>query len=172
MYVRQQGEESLAKVIEQLGPEARKVMEEGPLETVWYPYKIYVEISEVIDRVLGDGDMLLVQEMGSFSCEHNLTGIYRVFFRFGNLGFLADRAAKAWHSQYDFGTLTSTRDPDNKYRITLELSNCPAPSKALFYAVKGWVMKAAELSGSELTKIEDHYSDDPTVPTRWVFEYL
>lgn len=172
MYVRKQGEEAFASVSDALGPDARQVMIDGPLETQWYPYMVYIEMSEVIDRVLGSGDLSLVQEMGSFSCEHNLTGIYRLFFRFGNLGFLVDRAAKAWHSQYDFGSMKSSRDPDNKYRVTLELSNCPVPTRVLYLAVKGWVMKAAELSGSELTKAEDHYTDDPNVPMRWVFEYL
>jgi len=172
IYVRQRGDEAFQKVLAALGPEARKIMEDGPLETVWYPYKVYVELSETIDRVLGTGDGQLVFEMGSFSCENNLTGIYRVFFRFGNLNFLINRAAKAWHSQYDFGTMTASRDPDNKQRVTLELSDVPEPSRALFLAVKGWVFKAAELSGSELTTAEDYYSDDPNEPMRWVFEYL
>ena len=82
MYVRMRGEEAFARVSAQLGPEARAVMENRPLETQWYPYMVYIEMSEVIDRVLGTGDLALVQEMGSFSCEHNLTGIYRLFFRF------------------------------------------------------------------------------------------
>ena len=171
-YVRRRGDEAYQQVLAALSPDARRIMEEGPLETVWYPYKVYVELSETIDRVLGEGDLQLVFEMGSFSCENNLTGIYRVFFRFGNLNFLIERAAKAWHSQYDFGTMTSTRDPDNKQRVTLELSDVPEPTMVLFLAVKGWVFKAAELSGSELVKVEDHYSDDPNVPMRWVFEYL
>ena len=172
MYVRKQGPEAFQRVLEALGPEARKVFEDGPLETVWYPYDVYIELSKTIDRVLGDGDLRLVFEMGSFSCEHNLTGIFRMFFRFGNINFLLDRAAKAWRSQYDFGTMQITRDPNNKYAVTLELLDCPRPSMVLFLAVKGWVIKAAELSGSELTKIEDEFSDEPGAPMRWHFEYL
>jgi hypothetical protein len=172
IYVRKQGEEAFQKVLAELSPEGRKVMENGPLETVWYPYDVYLDISTTIDRVLGNGDLQLVFEMGAFSCEHNLTGIYRVFFRFGNIDFLVARAAKAWHSQYDFGVMKTYRDPEKKNRVTLELSEVPRPSKVLFLAVKGWVVKAAELSGSELTHMEDHFSEDPNVPMRWVFEYL
>lgn len=171
MYVRKQGEEAYRKVLAQLDGEARKLMEEGPLETNWYPYDVYLELSKVIDRELGDGDLRLVYEMGAFSCENNLTGIYRVFFRFGNINFLVDRAAKAWHSQYDFGVMKVYRDPDNKYKVTLELSEVPRPSRVLFLAVKGWVVKAAELSGSELMNVEDEFSDEPGAPMRWKFEY-
>ncbi|PRQ04473.1 hypothetical protein ENSA5_07040 [Enhygromyxa salina] len=172
MYVRKRGDDAYQRVLAELGPEARALMESGPLETNWYPYEVYVELSTTIDRVLGNGDLQLVFEMGSFSCEHNLTGIYRVFFRFGNLNFLINRAAKAWHSQYDFGVMTVARDPDNKSRVTLELSEVPRPSRVLFLAVKGWVVKAAELSGSELVRAEDEFSEDPGAPMRWVFEYL
>jgi hypothetical protein len=172
MYARKQGEEAFARVLAELSPEARKVMEDGPLETVWYSYDILLDISTTIDRVLGEGDLQLVYEMGSFSCEHNLTGIYRVFFRFGNINFLVDRAAKAWHSQYDFGVMRTYRDPENKNLVTLELSDVPRPSKVLFLAIKGWVAKAAELSGSELIRMEDEFSEEPGAPMRWIFEYL
>jgi hypothetical protein len=171
-YVRAQGEESFQKVLAVLGPEARKVFEDGPLETMWYPYDVYIELSEAIDRVLGAGDLQLVYEMGAYSCESNLTGIFRMFFRFGNINFLLDRAAKAWRSQYDFGTMTVIRDPENKYRVTLELADVPRPSRVLYLAVKGWVVKAAQLTGSELTKQEEEFSEQPGAPMRWIFEYM
>ena len=172
MYVRKQGEEAFARVLAELQPESREVMEDGPLETVWYSYDVYLDISTTIDRVLGEGDLQLVYEMGSFSCEHNLTGIYRVFFRFGNINFLINQAAKAWHSQYDFGVMKVHRDPDNKNLVTLELSEVPRPSKVLFLAVKGWVVKAAELNGSELVSMKDEFSEEPGAPMRWIIEYI
>jgi hypothetical protein len=172
MYVRKQGEEAFAQVLTQLGPEAQQVFERGPLETAWYPYDVYLELSTTIDRVLGKGDLQLVYEMGAYSCEYNLTGIYRMFFRFGNINFLIERAAKAWRSQYDFGLMTASRDPEIKQRATLELSEVPRPSKVLFLAVKGWVVKAVELTGSELVKTEDYFSEEPGASMRWTFEYL
>ena len=170
-YVRKRGDEAYQKVLASLQGEARTLMEEGPLETNWYPYDVYIELSTVIDRVLGDGDLRLVYEMGAFSCENNLTGIYRVFFRFGNINFLINRAAKAWHSQYDFGVMTVHRDPEDKYQVTLELTEVPRPDRVLFLAVKGWVVKAAELCGSELLNVEDEFSEEPGAPMRWKFHY-
>lgn len=172
MYVRKQGDAAFQKVLSQLGHEAQAVFERGPLETAWYSYDIYLELSTTIDRVLGRGDLQLVYEMGAYSCEYNLTGIYRMFFRFGNINFLIERAAKAWHSQYDFGVMQVIRDPVNKTRATLQLSEVPRPTMVLFLAVKGWVVKAIELTGSELIKIEDEFSDVPGAPMRWTFDYL
>lgn len=172
IYARQRGEEAFQRVLAEVQPDTRKVMEDGPLETVWYPFDLLVDLSVTIDRVLGSGDLQLIYEMGSFSCSHNLTGIYRVFFRFGNLNFLLDRAAKAWHSQYDFGTMSISRDPDNKQRVTLTLADVPRPHRAIYLAVWGWAVKAAELSGSELVEFVGEYSDDPGSAIRWTFEYL
>jgi hypothetical protein len=172
LYARQRGEEAFQRVVAEVQPATRKVMEDGPLETVWYPFDVLLDLSMTIDRVLGTGDLQLIYEMGSFSCEHNLTGIYRVFFRFGNLNFLLDRAAKAWHSQYDFGTMTVTRAPDNKQRATLTLADVPRPHRAIYLAVWGWAVKAAELSGSEIVEFVEEYSDEPGSAMRWTFEYL
>lgn len=172
IYVRQRGDQAFASVLAQVQPETRKIMESGPLETVWYPFELYLDLSVTIDRVLGRGDLQLIYEMGSFSCEHNLTGIYRVFFRFGNLNFLLDRAAKAWHSQYDFGNMTVIRDPQNKQRVTVQLTDVPRPHRAIYLAVWGWAVKAAELSGSEILNFQEEFSEEPGAPMRWTFEYL
>lgn len=170
MYVRKQGGDAFDRVVAALGPELREPFASGPLETEWYPYIYLVEISTVIDRVLGAGDLALCETMGSFSCEHNLTGIYRIFFRFGNLNFLLDRAAKAWRSQYDFGTMKLHHE--SKVRIRLELSELPQLHRQLYLAVKGWGIKAASLSGSEITKFEDAFDPTPGHASSWIFEYL
>lgn len=170
MYVRKQGGDAFDRVVAALGPELREPFASGPLETEWYPYIYLVEISTVIDRVLGVGDLALCETMGSFSCEHNLTGIYRIFFRFGNLNFLLDRAAKAWRSQYDFGTMKLHHE--SKVRIRLELSELPQLHRQLYLAVKGWGIKAASLSGSEITKFEDAFDPTPGHASSWIFEYL
>lgn len=172
IYARQRGDEAFQRVLSQVQSDTRRVLQNGPLETDWYPFDIYIDLSVTIDRVLGKGDLALITEMGAFSCQHNLTGIYRMFFRFGNLNFLLDRAAKAWHSQYDFGTMTLTRDPANKQRITLELAEVPRPHRAIYLAVQGWAIKAAQLSGSEITKLGEEFSEEPGSPMRWIFEYL
>jgi hypothetical protein len=172
IYARQRGDEPYQQVLAQLQPATREVLDKGPLETVWYPFDLFLDLTVTIDRVLGKGDLQLVYEMGKFSCEQNLTGIYRVFFRFGNLNFLLDRAAKAWRSQYDFGLMTVTRDPDNKQRAVLELADVPRPHRAIYNAVWGWGIKAAELSGSEIIDFVEEFSEEPGAPMRWTFEYL
>lgn len=170
MFVRKQGSDAFDQVVAALGPDLREPFASGPLETQWYPYMYLVELSTVIDRVLGKGDLMLCETMGSFSCEHNLTGIYRLFFRFGNLDFLLDRAAKAWRSQYDFGTMQLHREA--KHRVRMELTDLPQLHRQLYLAVRGWATKAAALSGSEITKFEDGFDPTPGHGSSWTFEYL
>ena len=84
---------------------------------------------------------------------------------------MRSRVGKAWRSQYDFGAMEVRRDPDNRYRLTLELTPIPRPHRALYLAIKGWAIKAAELSGSEMIEFIDGYSDDPEQPWLWSFVY-
>lgn len=170
MFARKQGDAVYQRIHAALEPSTRQLIEEGLLETTWYPYANLVDLSVTIDRIVGQGDLALCETMGSFSCEHNLTGIYRIFFRFGNLDFLLDRAAKAWRSQYDFGTMTLHRI--EKGKIQLELSDTPPIHRALYLAVKGWSYKAAQLCGSELIGFEDGYSSVEGESSSWTFDYL
>ncbi len=172
MFVRQAGEDAYQRVLAAVSTETREVLEQGPLETLWYPFDLLIDLSVTADRLLGEGDLRLCFEMGRFSCGHNLTGIYRVFFRFGNLNFLLDRAAKAWHSQYDFGRMSVHRDPSNKQRVTMVLEDVPRPHQAIYQSIYGWATKAAELSGTELTSFTEGFSEDPSKPSTWTFEYL
>jgi hypothetical protein len=64
------------------------------------------------------------------------------------------------------------RDPDNKHKATLILTDVPRPHRALYNAVWGWGVKAAELSGTELTEFIDGFNPDPNEPSTWTFEFL
>lgn len=171
LYLRKAGSEARARVLEALGPEARELMETNPLETQWYPYDVYIEISEVIDRVLGDGDMRLFEELGAFSCEQTLTGVFRVFFRFGNLRFLLDRASKAWHSQYDFGSMHVEHDPDDRQIVKLTIRDVPNPHIVHYLAIRGWMLKAAELTATEIETVWESFNPAPGAPMVFVFRY-
>lgn len=171
VFIRNAGKDGTQRVLEALSPQARELMESGPLETHWYPYDVYIEISEVIDRVLGEGDMRMFETLGAFSCEQTLTGIFRMFFRFGNIGYLLKRASKAWHSQYDFGEMNLERDPDDTHIVTLRVSQVPRPHIVHYLAIRGWMFKAAELTTTEVEAVWECFDPAPNAEMVYRFRY-
>jgi len=107
----------------------------------------------VADKLLGNGDLQLCYQMGAHSCEQNLTGIYRMFFRFGSISFILSRAAKAFRSQYDAGTME--RLETERDHAHLRLLDFPSPERAHCLAIKGWMVRAAELSGSDVVEMNE-----------------
>lgn len=153
LFIRYQGDDAWPRVLEQLQPATRELAEAGFLETRWYPYDTLIDVSSTADRVLGRGDMSLCHQMGRFSCDFTLTTVHRLLLKFGNLGFLVDRAAKAWRTQFDAGELlVHERRPD---RYQFEARGVPNPHRAHCASISGWMERAAELSGEDQFKFEE-----------------
>jgi hypothetical protein len=154
LYLKRAGAEARAEVLAALDPDTRARFETGFLETRWYPYELLVEITETADRVLGTGDGGICYDIGRFSCDAGFNTAYRLLFKFGNLGWLLDRAAKAWSSQYDEGEMTVLRR-DVGTEVLVQLDGVPEPSRAHCLAIKGWMSRAAELVGEENFRIDE-----------------
>jgi hypothetical protein len=154
LYLRKAGSEARAAVLAALHPDTQALFETGFLETRWYPYELLVEITTTTDRVLGTGDGAICFDIGRFSCDAGFNTAYRLLFKFGNLGWLLDRASKAWGSQYDEGEMKVLRR-DVGTEVLVELSGVPEPSRAHCLAVKGWMWRAAELVGEENFTIDE-----------------
>lgn len=170
LFVRSHGADAMRSVAAALDDDARAIFEQGFLETRWYSYELFVTINDTIDRVLGNGDARLAYEMGRFNCDHNLTTAMRLLFKFGNIGWLLDRAAKAWGGQFDEGEMVVVkREVGNE--VVIELRDHPAPNRGHCLAIMGWMVRATELSGeddAECTELCRAAGDDVC---RWTFRW-
>jgi hypothetical protein len=93
-------------------------------------------------------------DVGRFSCDAGFNTAYRLLFKFGNLGWLLDRASKAWGSQYDEGEMIVQRR-DVGTEVVVQLDGVPEPSRAHCLAIKGWMTRAAELIGEENFTVDE-----------------
>ncbi len=168
VYVRGQGTEALQRVAQALPETDRETFDAGYLETRWYPYELFETLNATIDRVLGNGDGEIGYAMGRFSCDANLTTVMRLFFKFGNVGWLLDRAAKAWRTQFDEGTMEVVeRDVGN--RVAVELRDHSHPNRLHCLAIKGWMVRATELSGEDQLECEEQCRALGDDVCRWTF---
>ena len=170
MYAKSQGPEAYARVLASARPELREMMEAGFLETRWYPYEVMVELTETIDRVLGTGDLQIAYDMGRFSCDQNLTTVMRLLFKFGNIGWLLDRVAKAWGGQFDEGRMVVSRREVGE-EVVVELHDHPMPNRSHCLAIKGWMMRATELSGEDSIECTELCRAAGDEMCRWTFRW-
>jgi hypothetical protein len=144
------GDEAWRRFSEALSPETRRLIDDRILASGWYPFDAYVEMSEVIDRQLGKGDLELCHELGRFSCDTNLPTLYKLFFRMSDIPSLIRRATAAWRVNYDDGSMTVLEEGDHFVRLRMEV---PRPHRAHCLSVRGWVVRAGELSGAKQVSV-------------------
>jgi hypothetical protein len=150
LFLQQRGEEAVERVLSRVQPEVRALLEEGVLETRWYPGEYFYDLIETADEVLGEGDLALVEEMGAFSAQINLTGPLRTtLFKFGNPKWGLKFAPRGWSAMFDQGEMVTVDATSSSAELCLR--GVPGGLRPSIVAgSKGWLLKAVELFGAEV----------------------
>lgn len=144
--LRHHGEEKLKAVLAQLkDQEAAKRLQSGVLKSAWYPYELFIDLTETIDRVVGRGDGKLYRAMAAQTAEDDLSTVYKVFFKFLQPMFIFGKAASLWSSYYTSGKLLATQKSPGD--IELEILDFETPRWPHCESVLGWAQRSIELTG-------------------------
>jgi hypothetical protein len=110
----------------------------GVAKSEWYPFELFVDLTETIDRVLGRGDGALISRVAGQSAEDDMRTIYKVFFRAMKPLFVVKKAAQVWRQHYDSTTIQApwrscVKSPARR-SSRLETSRRHTPSTARRFA--------------------------------------
>ena len=119
----------------------------------WYPFELFIELIEVIDRLFGAGDLALVRELARFGADANLKTVYRLFYKVGTVRWLLGRAARLWSAHYDTGELIMIDEKPGD--STLEIVGWDEPHRVHCLSVVGWAERSVEISGGRDAHIEE-----------------
>ena len=139
------GPAGLDRVIGGCSAALAALIAEGPRTVRWYPLALFVELNDVIDRVLGAGDGAMAKQLGRLGADANMTTIYRLFYRLGSVRWVMARAARLWHMHYDAGRIEVVER--GAQDMDLHLIGVPEPACTHCRAVQGWAERSIELSG-------------------------
>jgi hypothetical protein len=152
-WVKERGVADYARLLNELSPDTRREIERGLNARSWVPFSLFVEVVEVIDRVFGAGDLALCVPLGRYACDVNLRALYRFLFKVGNVHFIIRRAASAWRIHYDEGELRVVEEGPS--HVIVRILDWPEPHRAHCLSVKGWVIEAGHISGTEMKTSQD-----------------
>jgi hypothetical protein len=170
LYLLDAGKDAQARVLAALPADLRDAACSGFIETHWYPYEFFTVLNETIDRVLGCGDLALCEQMGRFNCDHNLNRAMRLLFKFGNIGWLLDRAAKVWGAQFDEARMEVV-ERDVGSHVVVELHGHPQPNRGHCLAIRGWAIRAVEISGEDHVECTELCRAAGDEVCRWTFRW-
>lgn len=142
------GSEGLEKWKNALSGQTRKIMEENILASMWYPLnEALLEPTKAVCDVFYGGTYKGAEELGQYSADKSLHGIYKVFVKIASPQTLLKRASMLFGSYYNPGSIELKKLSDKSY--TLKFSEFDPPSPFIEYRVMGWVRKALEICGAD-----------------------
>ena len=140
------GEEKLRAVLAQLkDKEAAKRLESTVLKSAWYPFELFIDMTETIDRVVGYGDGKLYRSIAGQTAEDDLSTVYKVFFKLLQPMYIINKAAQLWSSYYSSGKLNTTQVNPNA--VELEVLDFESPHWAHCESVLGWAERSIQMTG-------------------------
>ena len=151
--VRYHGEDKLHAVLAQLKDrESAQRLETGALKSAWYPFSLFIDFTETIDRVVGKGDGKLYRAVAAQTAEDDLSTVYKVFFKFLQPTYIFNKAAQLWSAYYTSGRLQTTLlSPGN---IEMEIANFETPHWVHCESVIGWAERSIQLTGVKGVRAE------------------
>lgn len=151
--LRYHGEDRLRDVLAKLKDrEAAQRLETGALKSAWYPFSLFIDFTETIDKVIGKGDGKLYRSMAAQTAEDDLSTVYKVFFKFLQPMYIFNKAAQLWSAYYTSGRLQTTQLAPST--IELEIVNFETPHWAHCESVAGWAQRSIELTGVKNVRAE------------------
>ena len=146
------GSDDFKKWLESLSPEARAIFEKPVLASEWYsPKQAFIEPTEAVCRMFYNGDIRGAWDLGRFSAEYSLKGIYKIFLRITTPEYLMERATKVFTSYYNPSEMiVASAEPG---KVVLRITQFEGITDTIEHRMAGWLERAVELCGKKSSKV-------------------
>ncbi len=133
---------------------SREIMSNHIVVNEWYPMKESLSIPlRTVGEVFFNNDWKKAcWDLGRYDAEVTLTGIYKLYVRFGSPSHLISRAGRVMAAYYDNAQIDLKQSEKNK--VILHITRFDEPDEAIEYNMAGWIEKALEISGCSDIKVE------------------
>jgi hypothetical protein len=146
------GQAALRDVIRACSPAVRERYTSA-IAIEWHPVEEFVEFLEVTEKVLGNRDGKLAEEIGAAGARANLRGaMLRIVFYVARPEFLMRRVAQLWRQFNDEGEMLITHFGD--YSSGIEVRGLATSHWLFCCTLTGWAREVTYASGGVRTTVK------------------
>lgn len=146
------GKEGLKQILATLPEQDRRILDTAILQSNWYELSVLLRLMDASElSVQSAGLHGLAWDMGRFSAEFGLKGIYRVFIRIADPHFIIRKSSEVFSTYYDSGAMSAEK-VDSHHAI-LRLRNFNQPHRAFCDRLCGFMQRSLEMSGCETVQM-------------------
>jgi hypothetical protein len=148
LFVRQRFSDRVEEWLSALTPESRVIMGHKIDTSSWYPLShAMIEPTQRICDLFFAGRDTGAWELGRFSGDYSLWGLYRLFVRIGSPLHLIEKATEAFTTYYRPSRLVMTEG--SKFRAVAVIQQFPEPHHLVECRIGGWIQRGLEISGCQ-----------------------
>lgn len=117
----------------------------------WVPFGQFVEATDLVCQLFGDGNLALCRDIGAFGAEANM-GVWRAFIhRILSPQTVLSIAGGLWSHHYEGGRLHAT--PEGEHGVCLRLLEFPTPHVTHCLSIEGWLRRTLELGRPRVVRV-------------------
>lgn len=118
----------------------------------WVDFGLFIEATELVDKLFGRGDLALAWDVGRYAAEHNI-GVWRsVVMRLVSPSVVLGIATSLWSHHYDTGRLVTK--PDER-GIRLSINDFLRPHRTHCLSIGGWIERTLELGRPKSVRVRE-----------------
>jgi hypothetical protein len=140
------GDAGYRKWLDSLQPATREAFSGTMLSSAWYPLReMLIEPTVSICGLFYGGAMLGAVELGRFSAEQGLKGVYRLFVRIGSPEYIISKAGQILPTYYRPSAMTV---PEHSHgRALVRITEFAEPHPVVEHRMAGWMEQALTICG-------------------------
>ncbi|MCK5536752.1 MAG: hypothetical protein KAI79_07985 [Bacteroidales bacterium] len=119
----------------------------------WYPLMESVIFpTETVAKVLGKTTEEAALELGQYSAEVALSGIYKIFVRISSPDFVISRATQVFSTYYNPGSIEIIEK--NKNSLKARIKNFSKQDSLVMYRIAGWIQGTLQVTRRKTINVE------------------
>lgn len=148
------GEDKFNEWLDVLPPKSREIYGKSILSSSWYELDdAFTEPLIKICDMFYHGDPREVWQIGRFSADYGLKGVYKILVRLGSPEALAKRAGSVIEKYYNPSVSIECVKAVRKHAV-LRVTEFPAWNKHIEYRIGGYMERGIEISGGKKPQVE------------------
>lgn len=153
-YVKLNHKDQYNNWIDSLPLESSNIFRSAIDSSKWYPISEggIIPTKKAAELFFGGNFEKGAWEMGKYSAEKALTGIYKIFVKASSPGYIVQRASRVFSTYYQPCKMEAKKSTEKS--TLLEISNMTESDIVIEYRIGGWIEKALDISGAKNCKVK------------------
>lgn len=135
-------------------PELRAALSLAEQHDSWVDFGLFIEATELVDRLFGRGDLAIAWDVGRFAAENNI-GVWRsIVMRFVSPNTVLNIASSVWSHHYDTGRLVAAPEEDH-LGVRMSIVDFLWPHRTHCLSIGGWIERTLEFGKPKRVDVKE-----------------